>query len=326
MKTRKHSLAKRVIVLVLAALMLLGSVGATAVFAEENAESGSAAETTVQNGVDKSSGQPILYKDGVKITKKGKHLVAGSWYYVQKNGTAAVKKFVKFKSDGKKKLVYYDEEGKAVRAGTKAGFVTIGKYKYYIKKDYSIVTGWKTIDGKRYYFDPKKNGRMIANKTKKIDGTKYLFNKNGVLQLGDAGINKKAQKYSSPTKKLIMVNRGMKKVSIYEGKKGKWKCIKYWPCVVGQITMQTPVGVHHLTGFKGRYFTSHGMRWWYFTCYKGDNYHFHSQGYLPEDQPRKVLNGQMGVYGSAGCIRLYVQNAKWLQQNCPKGTTVVVYN
>ncbi|MBR0398836.1 MAG: L,D-transpeptidase family protein [Eubacterium sp.] len=327
MKTRKHSLAKRVIVLVLAALMLVGSVGATAVFAEENTENSSSSKVTVQNGIDKSTGKPILYKDGVKITKKGKYQVGGSWYYVQKNGIAAVKKFVKFTSNGKKKLVYYDKDGKAVRAGSKAGFVTIGKYKYYIKADYSIVTGWKTINGKRYYFNPKKNGRMLVNVTKKINGTTYYFNKKGVVQLGDPAINKKAQSYTSPTKKLILVNRGKHKVSIYQGKKGKWKCIKYWPCVVGQITMQTPVGVHHLTGFKGAYFDSHGLRWWYFTCYKGNRYHFHSQGYSQTDIAHtKLINGAMNENASAGCIRLYLENARWLQKNCPQGTTVVIYN
>ena len=319
MKTGKQSLVKRLIVLLLAALMVVGSIGATAVFAEDEA-------VTVENGVDKSSGKPYLYKNGVKVTQTGKQYVAGSWYFVKKDGTAVVKKFVKVKSNGKKKLCYYDEEGKAVRPDTgKAGFVTIGKYKYYIKNDYSIVTGWKDIDGKRYYFNPKKNGRMVTG-NKKISGTKYTFSKAGVLKLGDASINKKAQKYDSPTKYLIVVNRGKHKVSIYQGKKGKWKCIKYWPCVVGQIIMPTPTGVHHLTGYKGRYFDSHGMRWWYFTCYKGDKYHFHSQGYKPESSPRTVLNGQMGVSGSAGCIRLYVENAKWLQTNMPKGTTVVIYN
>ena len=251
---------RRIIVLMLAALMLAGSVGATAVFAAET-------QAKVQNGVDTSTGKAILYKNGVQVTEKGKQQVGDSWYYVQKDGTAAVKAFVKVKTNGKKKLVYYDE-----------------------------------------------------------DGTKYTFTKKGVLQLGDASINKKAQKYSSPTKYLIMVNRGKHKVSIYQGKKKNWKCIKYWPCVVGQIIMPTPVGVHHLTGYKGRYFDSHGMRWWYFTCYKGDKYHFHSQGYKPESTPKTVLNGQMGVSGSAGCIRLYVQNAKWLQTHMPKGTTVVVYN
>ncbi len=319
MKKRNHSLMRRIIVLMLAALMLAGSVGATAVFAAET-------QAKVQNGVDTSTGKAILYKNGVQVTEKGKQQVGDSWYYVQKDGTAAVKAFVKVKTNGKKKLVYYDEEGKAVRfSKDKAGFVTIGKYQYYIKTDYSIVTGWKTIDGKKYYFNPKKNGRMVTG-TKKISGTKYTFTKKGVLQLGDASINKKAQKYSSPTKYLIMVNRGKHKVSIYQGKKKNWKCIKYWPCVVGQIIMPTPVGVHHLTGYKGRYFDSHGMRWWYFTCYKGDKYHFHSQGYKPESTPKTVLNGQMGVSGSAGCIRLYVQNAKWLQTHMPKGTTVVVYN
>lgn len=43
------------------------------------------------------------------------------------------------------------------------------------------MTGWRTINGKKYYFD--KNGNKVTG-LKKIGEDKYYFNKNGVMQTG----------------------------------------------------------------------------------------------------------------------------------------------
>ena len=185
-------------------------------------------------------------------------------------------------------------------------------------------TGWVTIGAKRYYFSPK-TGRMVTG-VKKINGTKYQFSTKGVLKLGNPDINERAQRYSSPTKYLIVVNRGMRKVSIYKGKKGAWNCIKYWPCCVGAPATPTPVGVFAV-GIKGMNFTSGGGRWWWFTNYTG-NYHFHSQGYAIGETaaPVTCVAPNMSQAVSHGCIRLYVDNAKWIYSKMPRGTTVAIYN
>ena len=53
--------------------------------------------------------------------------------------------------------------------------------KYYFGKNGVMRTGWKKIDGKKYYFG--KNGVMRTG-WKKIDGKKYYFGKNGVTRTG----------------------------------------------------------------------------------------------------------------------------------------------
>lgn len=50
------------------------------------------------------------------------------------------------------------------------------------------LTGWQTINGKRYYYN--KNGRKVTG-LKKINGYKYYFNKKGVMQTGLRTIGKK---------------------------------------------------------------------------------------------------------------------------------------
>ena len=53
------------------------------------------------------------------------------------------------------------------------------KYVYWFYVDDSqgrLATGWRTIGGKRYYFDPT----MLANMYRQIDGVYYYFDENGV--------------------------------------------------------------------------------------------------------------------------------------------------
>ena len=35
---------------------------------------------------------------------------------------------------------------------------------------------------------------------------------------------------------------------------------------------------------------------------------------------------KLGQTASAGCVRLTVADVKWVYENCPSGTTVIIYN
>lgn len=37
------------------------------------------------------------------------------------------------------------------------------------------------------------------------------------------------------------------------------------------------------------------------------------------------MDGRLGMHLSHGCVRLQIDNAKWIYNNIPRGTTVVVY-
>ncbi len=54
--------------------------------------------------------------------------------------------------------------------------------RYYIENG-SLVTGWKKISGKWYYFD-KNSGEKTVNTERKIDGKTYCFNSEGIMQTG----------------------------------------------------------------------------------------------------------------------------------------------
>ncbi|WP_242274576.1 N-acetylmuramoyl-L-alanine amidase family protein [Bacillus cereus group sp. BfR-BA-01310] len=92
--------------------------------------------------------------------------------------------------DGKQ--VVFERDGSIRKPGLTSKKKTIPLYPgdtekdviyYYSLEDGTTYTGWKIIDGKKYYFKDGKNIIFDANET--IDGKKYYFNQNGeVLPTG----------------------------------------------------------------------------------------------------------------------------------------------
>ena len=183
-------------------------------------------------------------------------------------------------------------------------------------------TGWYKKGKAKYYF--KKGSRLRG--TKKVKKTWYVFSKsNGkmIRKIGD-GIDKKFQSYSSATRYMIVLKLKEHRVRIYHGKKGKWKRIHAFKCSVGAPSTPTVRGTFRV-GSKGRYFnTGSSMRCWYYTQFYG-NYLFHSVIYDRSSSPRNVVNGRLGANISHGCVRLALGNAKWIYNNVPSGTKVVIY-
>ena len=92
---------------------------------------------------------------------------------------------------GKKVKGFRTINGKVYYFNSKGVMVTgwqkIGKSKYYFAKNGVMQTGWKTIKGKKYYFD--ESGKM-AKGWKMINGYKYYFSSSGVMQKGWKTIGK----------------------------------------------------------------------------------------------------------------------------------------
>lgn len=134
-----------------------------------------------------------------------------------------------------------------------------------------------------------------------------------------------AQSFSSKTKYLILVDRAACMVYVFEGSKGNWSPVKYFPCSVGKKSTPTITGSFE-TSIKGKYFDpKSGGRCWYYTIFKG-NYYFHSVIYDYNPQPVNVIDGTMGAWVSHGCVRLNLEDAKYIYDDIPSGTKVYIYN
>ena len=131
----------------------------------------------------------------------------------------------------------------------------------------------------------------------------------------------KAQAYSSKTKWLILVDTKKNKTGIYYGSKNNWVEKKNWSCTTGKASTPTVKGSYTVKA-KGLFF-GHGYTCWYYTQFYG-NYLFHSVLYSPGSKT-KIQDGRLGQNLSHGCVRLTLKNAKWIYDNIPKGTKVVIY-
>ena len=66
------------------------------------------------------------------------------------------------------------------------GFVKVGNFTYYFKSGTGYLTkGWITrkSDGARFYLDPARNGALVVNTTKVLDGVTYIFDSKGVSSI-----------------------------------------------------------------------------------------------------------------------------------------------
>lgn len=131
----------------------------------------------------------------------------------------------------------------------------------------------------------------------------------------------RALAYASNTRYLILVDTTANRVGIYSGSVGKWNEVKKWVCTTGAKSTPTVKGTFTVQG-KGKSFGS-GYTCWYYTQFYG-NYLFHSVLYK-QGSMSVIIDGRLGINASHGCVRLNINNAKWIYDNIPRGTKVVVY-
>ena len=95
-------------------------------------------------------------------------------------------------------------------------------------------------------------------------------------------------------------------------------------CVVGHApgapATPTVTGEFAVTG-KG-YSFGNGFTCYYYTQFYG-NYLYHSVLYYQNSF--RVMDGRLGMHLSHGCVRLDIDNAKWIYDNIPYGTKVVIW-
>lgn len=127
--------------------------------------------------VEESPGRFCYYDPATHQKVSGWQTIEGSQYYFDDNnnenyrvtGTYFVDGFYyRFNSDGKMHTGWFE--------------YSLG-WCYYDLVSGKELTGWHTIDGDHYYFDPL-NGNSRATKYKKINGKGYNFGDDGKLQVG----------------------------------------------------------------------------------------------------------------------------------------------
>jgi glucan-binding YG repeat protein len=239
--------------------------------------------------------------------------VGGSWYYLYGSGAMATGWVYDAGS-----WYYLSSSGAMV-----TGWVKVGGTWYYLSGSGAMQTGWLKQNGVWYWLD---GSGAMATGWRFIDGKWNAFdNPSGVWRTNDGRLVNgwyTAQAISSPTNWFVLVDDINTKVMIYYWDIDQWMPLYIFDCSTGAWSMRTVHGTFSV-GMKGYAFGyGHGYTAYYYTQIYGD-YLFHSILYnegtwIPLDP---VLNS----HRSHGCVRLAPENAKWIYDNIPRGTTVHIF-
>lgn len=198
------------------------------------------------------------------------------------------------------------------------------------------------------------NGDNVVRLQRRLNGLEYFFGTldgqygaatetavrafqkgNGLTQSGIADQATMQLLFSGQAKKamkpyVVKVSTADQRVYVYglDNNNEYTQLVRTMKCSTGKDATPTPKGTFQAT-------TGPGARWHYFkkyNCWAQYAYYiegdilFHSVLYNQKDGPvTKSSVNNLGRKASHGCVRLSVEDAKWLYQNCPAKTKVIVY-
>lgn len=136
---------------------------------------------------------------------------------------------------------------------------------------------------------------------------------------------------ANSTKYWLKVNTKCNVVNVYKMQDGKWKPFKVMVCSCGLGTNRdntTPKGTYKLK-YKWRWLSLVANQYGQYCSQITGDYLFHSVPYSKygkhSTQFTKQFN-KLGKKASHGCVRLSVMDARWIYNNCKKGTKITVYS
>lgn len=131
-----------------------------------------------------------------------------------------------------------------------------------------------------------------------------------------------SKKFKSDTKYFIFTDIGRQQTHVFKGSAEQWRLEKSFLCATGKNESPTTRG-EFKTSDRGIWFYSErlgsGAKYW--IRFNGA-YLFHS---VAMDRSKNTIDGILGEKRSSGCVRLAVDDAKWIYENIPANTTVVIY-
>ena len=276
--------------------------------------------------------------------KKGWQKINGKWFYFAKANGAMKKGWLKIgtrtfhlnKTTGametgwKKfngKLYYFNNEGVML---TGPHVYKIGKKYFFFEKSGAVTSkkGWQKSDvGNLFYTNA--DGTVVTNKTV---GNKIINDEGIAVKKVDDVMDQKAQWYESETKYLVLADLDNYELRVYEGKKGNWNRIQGgWELTCGAPATRTPCGQFTLcykqpTDYGWKDFNLSRAAYVYWTT-AGFMIHTILFSKWGGDDPEyvDVVDDRLGMNLSLSCIRLALEDARWIYNNIPTGTKLVVY-
>ena len=248
---------------------------------------------------------------------------AAGWKYVDVDGSAVTNQVKEI--DGT--TYAFDATGHVAR-----GWWRDAEGRWYLSSDYGVRTGWQRDGANWYYLDSfgvmhtgwLVEGGATATGWLGIGGHWNYFDAWDGFWVSDrdsfAADWEYARTLYSPTNYLLVVDTSAPHCMSFYWRDGAWQPHHDWPCSVGAPATPTVCGTFAI-GSRGRSFGSGYTAYWW-TQFHGD-YLFHSVLYYQGTYT--IKDGTLGGHVSHGCVRMRIEDAKWIHDNIPSGTYVVVY-
>ena len=223
-------------------------------------------------------------------------------------------------ADNDGRLVHHRGSGWVVTAAWPFSDRQLQRYWTQDKNLCSLVrVGHFEVSGSRY-FGRTDTGYVLRNADLDIDGIPYHADNDGRLTIHDPMIAR-AQGYASSTDTLVLVDTTDHWVGVFRGSQGNWRLDRRMRCSTGAPRTPTVTG-NFTVGIRGYSFNGSNYTCYYYTQFYKD-YLFHSIVY--HIGTFRVLDGRIGYSVSAGCVRLQIDNAKWIHDTVPTESTVITY-
>ena len=257
------------------------------------------------SGRDRGSGRYAYARASGSILRDGTADAGGGWSYLADN-------------DGR--LVHHRGSGWVVTAAWPFSDRQLQRYWTQDRNLCSLVrVGHFEVSGSRY-FGRTDTGYVLRNADLDIDGIPYHADNDGRLTIHDPMIAR-AQGYASSTDTLVLVDTTDHWVGVFRGSQGNWRLDRRMRCSTGAPRTPTVIG-NFTVGIRGYSFSGGNHTCYYYTQFYKD-YLFHSIVY--HIGTFRVLDGRIGYSVSAGCVRLEIDNAKWIHDTVPTESTVITY-
>lgn len=199
----------------------------------------------------------------------------------------------------------YDSMGgkkiKTVKAHTQVEILMDKSYKWYKIKDAEGATGWVTSGTLEIEDDYKTNSDIASQEELEL-----FINYNG---------------FTSDTPYLVWVDLNRQRVNIMKSSNESWSLLKSFSCSSGKNVSPTIKGEFQIRSERGLWMSApNNIKVKYYVGFYG-SYYFHSTLYYSNGT---ICDTTLGRVLSKGCIRLAVDNAKWIYDNIPAGTKVFI--
>lgn len=215
------------------------------------------------------------------------------WYHLDENGVKEINTWIQ---DSSERWYYLDDNGIMITNGWAQD--SLERW-YYLNSNGRISTGWINYGQKWYYLND--DGIWLSD-----ESFESTVNENGM---------------SSSTDYAITIDSKRQMVNIFSGYAEHWKLIRSMRCATGKASTPTVKGFYKIQCKGSMFRVSKNTICKYYSGFHGD-YLFHT---VLLDNNGNIQVPTLGVAVSHGCVRLAIEDAKFIYDNIPIGTKVWSY-